>query len=81
MRERQADAEPRAETGERVAHALGWVPLWRTWRRMASDPTQDATAALSAPYVPTVSTADGQVFRPTNADLSSGIRYLLDLPA
>ena len=77
------DAAPAADAvqGERVAHALGWVPLWRTWLRMASDPTQDAASSLSAPYVPTVRTADGQTFRPTNGDLSAGIRYLLDLPA
>jgi hypothetical protein len=77
------DAPPSADAveGERVAHALGWVPLWRTWLRMAGDTTQDAAAALAAPYAPTVRTADGASFRPTNAQLSAGIRYLLDLPA
>ena len=48
---------------------------------MASDTTQDAAALLAAPYAPTVRTADGEILRPTNAQLSAGIRYLLDLPA
>jgi hypothetical protein len=67
--------------GERVLNALGWVPLWRAWLRMASDPTQDASAQLSATYTPTVRTADGQTLTPTNAQLSAGIRYLLQFPA
>jgi hypothetical protein len=77
------DAPPAAALaeGERVANALGWVPLWRAWLRMASDPTQDAAAPLAAPYAPTVRTADGETLRPTNAQLSAGIRYVLDLPA
>jgi hypothetical protein len=67
--------------GERVANALGWVPLWRTWLRMASDPTQDAAAPTAASYVPVVRTADGEELRATNAQLSAGICYLLDLPS
>jgi hypothetical protein len=66
--------------GERVAHALGWIPLWRTWLRVASDPTQDAAAAVVAPYAPTARTAEGATLRPTNAELNTGVRYLLDLP-
>jgi hypothetical protein len=78
------DAPPAGDDrvqGERVAHALGWVPLWRAWLRVASDTTQDAAAPLAAPYAPTVRTADGEILQPTNAQLSAGIRYLLDLPA
>jgi hypothetical protein len=67
--------------GERIAHALGWVPLWRAWLRMASDTTQDAASTVIASYAPTVRTAEGESFRPTNGQLSAGIRYLLDLPA
>jgi hypothetical protein len=72
---------PDRVTGERIAHALGWVPLWRAWLRMASDPTQDAESVHTAVYAPTVRTAEGATLRPTNAELTAGIRYLLDLPA
>ena len=77
------DTAPAADDadGERVANALGWVPLWRAWVRMASDPTQDAAAPVAAPYAAAAHGADGQTFTPTNAQLSAGIRYLLELPA
>jgi hypothetical protein len=31
------------------------------------------------PYTPTVATRDGRTFRPTNAQLTDGVRFLLDL--
>jgi hypothetical protein len=66
--------------GERIATAMGWIPLWRAWLRMAADPLSDTTAAVSMPYTPVVATRDGHEFKPTNADLSAGVRFLLDLP-
>ena len=45
------------------------------------DPAEPVAAVLVASYAPTVRTAEGATFRPTNAQLSAGIRYLLDLPA
>jgi hypothetical protein len=48
---------------------------------MASDPTQDAASVRPSPYGPVARTAEGATFRATNAQLSAGVRYLLDLPA
>jgi len=67
--------------GRAVADAMGWVPLWRAWLRMASDTLADSSAAVPAAYAPTITAHDGRSFRPTNAELTAGIRYLLDLPA
>jgi hypothetical protein len=69
-----------AAVGEPVATALGWVPLWRAWTRLAGDLTADVDAAVTMPYTPTARRADGSTFRPTNADLTAGVRFLLDLP-
>jgi hypothetical protein len=70
----------KAPAGERIATAMGWIPLWRAWLRMATDPVSDTTAAVSMPYTPVVATRDGHEFKPTNAELSAGIRFILDLP-
>ena len=59
---------------------MGWLPLWRAWLRMASDLTSDTAAATAMPYTPSVATRDGRKFQPTNAQLSDGVRFLLDLP-
>ena len=66
--------------GRAVADALGWVPLWRAWVRMAADPTSDTEAARAMPYTPEVRSADGTRLKATNRQLSDGMRYLLDLP-
>ena len=68
-----------APAGEPLAAAMGWIPLWRAWLRMATDVTADSTAATPMPYTPTVATRDGRSFQPTNADLSTAVRFLLDL--
>lgn len=67
-----------AALGEPVATALGWVPLWRAWLRVATDPGADVESAVAMPYTPVTTLSDG-VRRPTNAELSLGIRFLLDL--
>jgi hypothetical protein len=72
---------PGVPDGRAVALAMGWVPLWRAWLRLAGDPLADANAAVIASYAPTVTAHDGRTFRPTNAELSAGVRFLLDLPA
>ena len=69
-----------AAAGEPIATALGWVPLWRAWTRVAGDLTADGDAAVTMPYTPTARRADGSTFRPTNAELTAGVRFLLDLP-
>jgi hypothetical protein len=70
----------RVPAGEPITRQLGWIPLWRAWLRVASDLTADTTAATAMPYTPVVATGDGRTFQPTNAQLTDGIRYLLDLP-
>lgn len=77
MRPRAA-ANP-APDGEPFATAMGWVPLWRAWLRVATDPAADATAAVAMPYTPLVTLADGTRRRLTNAELTLGIRFLLEL--
>ena len=71
---------PAAPAGAPVADAMGWVPLWRAWLRVAGDLTADIDAPVTMPYTPTVVRASGASFTPTNADLTAGVRYLLDLP-
>ena len=66
--------------GRAVADALGWVPLWRSWVRMAADPTTDTESAVAMPYTPEVRSGDGSRLKATNRQLSDGVRYLLDLP-
>ena len=80
-REAPAPADAVLADGTRVADAMGWVPLWRAWLRVASDTTADTASATASRDTPAVRAADGTVIRPTNAQLTAGIRYLLDLPA
>lgn len=77
---RPADQPAAAAAGAPIADAMGWVPLWRAWLRVAGDLTADVNAAVAMPYTPTVRRADGSTFIPTNADLTAGVRHLLDLP-
>jgi hypothetical protein len=64
--------------GAAVAAAMGWVPLWRAWLKMAGDPVADSSAATAHGDSPVVTMPDG-VRRPTNAELTDGIRFLFDL--
>ncbi len=68
-----------APDGEALATAMGWLPLWRAWFRMAADVTADSAAAVAMPYTPPVATRDGQRFQPTNARLTEAVRFLFDL--
>lgn len=72
---------PGTPDGRAIALAMGWVALWRAWLRVASDTTADTGAAIAMSYAPTVTAHDGRTFRPTNADLTAGVRFILDLPA
>jgi hypothetical protein len=69
-----------APAPELVARAMGWVPLWRAWSRVAADVTSDTSAATPMHYTPAVALPDGTSVQPSNADLSNAIRFLLDLP-
>ncbi len=67
--------------GADLVTAMGWVPLWRAWLRVASDLQADAAAPFALASTPLVRFPDGAVRRPTNAELTEGVRYLLDLGA
>ena len=71
---------PPAPSPEAIARAMGWVPLWRAWSRMAADVTADTSSTAPMHYTPAVALADGTDFQPTNSDLTNAIRFLLDLP-
>jgi hypothetical protein len=73
-------AQTAAPRSEPIARALGWVPLWRAWSRMATDITADTSAATPMNYTPAVALRDGTRFQPSNADLTGAVRFLLDLP-
>lgn len=75
-----APPAPPAPAPEAVARALGWVPLWRAWSRMAADVTADSASTAPMSYTPAVRLADGTRLQPSNADLTNAIRFLLDLP-
>ena len=75
-----APPAPPAPAPEAVARALGWVPLWRAWSRMAGDVTADSASTTPMSYTPSVRLADGTRLQPSNADLTNAIRFLLDLP-
>jgi hypothetical protein len=75
-----APPAPPAPAPDQVARALGWVPLWRAWSRMAADVTADTSSASPMSYTPTVTLGDSTELQPSNADLTNAIRYLLDLP-
>jgi hypothetical protein len=68
-----------APAPETVATALGWVPLWRAWSRMATDITADTSAQTAMSYTPTIRLPNGTALQPTNFDLTNAMRFLLDL--
>jgi hypothetical protein len=70
-----------ADDGEPLANALGWVPLWRAWTRIAADVTADTGSELPMPYTPTARLPGRAPAPPSNGDLTTAIRFLLDLPA
>ncbi|AGP41402.1 hypothetical protein [Sorangium cellulosum] len=65
---------------EALVDQLGWLPLFRAWSRVATDPEQDADSELPAPYSPRLRASDGRWVQPTNRQLNAAVRYLLDLP-
>lgn len=78
IRELPAGVRRPHPAGEPVAVALGWVPLWRAWLRVAADPLADTTAAVAHGSTPDTTMPDG-LRKPTNAELTDGVRFLLDL--
>jgi hypothetical protein len=67
-------------TGRDVVEAMGWLPLWRAWLTVASDPAADAGAATAHAQTPTVKFAAGDR-KPNNSELTEGVRFLLDMGA
>ena len=73
-----AGAQP---VGFDLVDQMGWLPLWKAWLRMSSDPAADAGAGVALASTPLVRFRDGSARRPTNAELTEGVRFLLDLGA
>jgi len=69
-----------AADGRDLTDRLGWLPVWRAWLRMATDVTSDTLADQAEPYSPRFVDGTGATRQPTNAELTTAIRYLLDLP-
>jgi hypothetical protein len=70
-----------AGNGAQWVDAMGWLPLWRTWLRVAADPGADGDADATMPFTPVVRLAAGQERALTNRELTEGVRFLLDLDA
>lgn len=68
-----------APDGEALANRMGWLPAWRAWLRVATDPAADTAATTADASTPFVPNTDGSTSRPTNAELSEAVRFLLDL--
>jgi hypothetical protein len=79
VRRQPAGYAPQA-AGRDVAEAMGWLPLWRAWLTVAGDPAADAGAAAAHAQTPTVKLPGGDR-KPTNGELTDGVRFLLDLGA
>jgi hypothetical protein len=65
-----------APEGERVANALGWVPLLRQWMDLLGDLTANPAAAGGDALANTARRPDV----PPNLDLSRAVAFLFDLP-
>ena len=70
-----------APDGARFVEAMGWLPLWRAWLRIAGDPGVDGDADVAMPWTPIVRLDDGTRRALTNRELTLGVRFLLDLEA
>lgn len=75
-----APASAAAADGEPVATALGWIPTFRAWSRMAADVRADSAAATPVPGAPTMRPRGEPPRQPANKELRDAMRFLLDLP-
>ena len=80
-------AHPNPETytspspgGEALANTMGWIPVWRSWLRMAADPSADSQSDRTHRATPFVDQPGEVPRQPSNRELSDAIRFLLDLP-
>lgn len=64
--------------GRALLERMGWLPTFRAWTRVATDPTQDTGAPRAAPYSPPDG-PPGTTTAPTNDLLSRAVRVLLNL--
>ena len=75
-----------APEGEPIANAMGWIPAFQAWLRVAADLVADTDATTSERYTPEVPLPNGNAASPntetrraTNRELSSAVRFLFDL--
>ncbi|UCD79854.1 MAG: hypothetical protein JSW26_00015 [Desulfobacterales bacterium] len=70
-----------APAGETVAHGLGWVPLVKAWKAMATDRHADSSSQSRHARAPFYRADNTPARQPKNAELTEAMRFLLDLPA
>jgi len=68
--------DPAVAGGERLANALGWVPLLRQWMDLLGDLARDPAAAGGDALAAAARRPDV----PANAELSRAVAFLFDLP-
>ncbi|MEM8960465.1 MAG: hypothetical protein AAGD38_03220 [Acidobacteriota bacterium] len=69
-----------ATAAETTARQLGWIPTFRAWYRIATDPRERVTNLGPADYNPRIRRTGGHTNQVTNNELSEALRYLLELP-
>jgi hypothetical protein len=79
VRDVPATAKRPHPAGAPIVAAMGWLPLWRAWLTVAEDPLADTMAAAVHGSTPTATMPDTIMRKPTNAELTEGVRFLLDL--
>ena len=66
------------DAGRQLAEAMGWLPLWRAWLRIATSPTLNA-GGTGTTGNPEVTMPGGTKKRPTNRELTQAVAWLLDM--
>jgi len=77
LRSQPAGYQPKP-AGRDLAEAMGWLPLWRVWLTVASDPAADAGSNAIHAQTPNVDLPGGKR-KPKNAELTAAVAFLLDL--
>jgi hypothetical protein len=70
-----------ASGGEAVAGGLGWIPLMKAWKAMATDRHADSSSQSRHARAPFFRPDNTPPRQPTNSELTEAMRFLLDLPA
>ncbi|MFP4421821.1 MAG: WD40/YVTN/BNR-like repeat-containing protein [Desulfococcaceae bacterium] len=69
-----------APDGGDVATEMGWVPAFRAWAAAAGDRHADSEGEKRHPRTPFIQGENTPPRRPKNRELTTALRFLLDLP-